>query len=106
MDTSAQIILFYDNVFCSSARKPRVRSGRRGNEDNAPCLRLVWLVIETSVTGNLYIFRSIHDVNARPILRLIVIGGVIIRNLDGGSVDVGAGRVIAFYSASPAPNAN
>ena len=79
MHVPTQIIVFYYNVFCGSRRKSWVRPGRRRNEDNSPRLRLVRLIIEASVAGNLYVGGAIENVNPRPTLRLILLSDVATR---------------------------
>ena len=69
VDISAEIILFYDNVLCSSTRKPWIWFNGRWNENHSPRLGFIWLVIETSIACYNYVCRPLADVNCGSFLR-------------------------------------
>src|SRR6266436_3884777 len=102
MNISAQIISLYYQVFDSLGRKPRIRSSRRTDQDNPPCLGFVWLIIEASITGNLYVRRPVPDVNAGPILRPILFSDVAARIGDDVIADRSFYDVMSYaYTTGP-----
>src|SRR6266403_368476 len=102
MNISAQIISLYYHVFHSPRRKPRVWSSRRTDQNNPPCLRLVWLIVEASVVGYFHVGRGVSDVNSGPTLRSISIGHIMTRIRDHIARDLGSDHVVTYaYTAQP-----
>jgi hypothetical protein len=103
---SAQIVSLYCQVFDSFGRKPRIRSSRRTDQDNPKCLGFAWLIIEASIIGNLYVCRTVPDVNAGPILRAILFSDVATTIGDYVTADRGSYDVMSYAYATGSMTAN
>jgi hypothetical protein len=82
VDVAPQIVVPDKHVLNGRWGKSRVGTPRSHLKNYSPRLRLVWLILETSVPRDLNVPCSVHEIYARPVRRLVLIGDIMTRIRD------------------------